>query len=95
MRRVYGGASLIVIAFVLGAVDQAHKLVDAINGQQILNDGSQLPVRTPASGFSHTVYDVFRVSAWALILFGALLIVVGLMRYRAQLRGIGVPADRR
>ena len=83
MRQVFGGASLIVVAFALGALDQRNKPVDAIYRY---NEGGKDWESIPASGLSHTAYDVLRVGAWALIVFGVLLIIVGLMQYRAQLR---------
>jgi uncharacterized membrane protein HdeD (DUF308 family) len=37
-----------------------------------------------ASGLSPTTYDLLRIGSWALVIFGALLIIVGLMRYWAE-----------
>jgi len=37
-----------------------------------------------APGLSSTAYDLLRVGSWALVIFGALLIVIGLMRYWAE-----------
>ena len=36
------------------------------------------------SGLSNTAYDLLRIGAWALVIFGALLIAVGLIAYRAK-----------
>jgi phosphoglucomutase len=36
-----------------------------------------------ASGLSGTAYDAIRIGAWALIVFGMLLVVTGLIRYWA------------
>jgi hypothetical protein len=37
----------------------------------------------PASGLSPTAYDLLHIGAWALVIFGALLIIVGLIGYWA------------
>ena len=42
----------------------------------------------PASGLSQTAYDLLRVGAWALVIVGGLLVIVGLIRV-AQARGPG------
>ena len=34
-----------------------------------------------ASGLSSTAYDLLRIGAWALVIFGALLVVMGLIAY--------------
>jgi len=33
------------------------------------------------TGLSRTAYDLLRIGAWALVIFGALLVVVGLIGY--------------
>ena len=33
-----------------------------------------------ATGLSHTAYDLLRIGAWALVIFGAVLVVTGLIR---------------
>jgi hypothetical protein len=68
--KVFGGGCLIVAGFVAGAVAQRHKPIDA----------SRYHI---ASGLSHTGYDALVVGAWALIVFGFLLAVIGLIRYWA------------
>jgi hypothetical protein len=37
-----------------------------------------------ASGLSPTTYDLLRIGSWALVIFGALLMLIGLMRYWAE-----------
>jgi hypothetical protein len=42
-------------------------------------------VREEVSHLSHSAYDLLRIGAWALVIIGALLVVMGLTRYwRAQ-----------
>jgi hypothetical protein len=36
---------------------------------------------TPASGLSPTAYDLLRIGAWALVILGALTVILGLIRY--------------
>jgi hypothetical protein len=68
--KVFGGGCLIVAGFVLGAVARRHKPIGATRYHL-------------ASGLSHTGYDALVVCAWALIIFGFLLAIVGLIGYWA------------
>jgi hypothetical protein len=36
---------------------------------------------TPASGLSPDTYNILRIGAWALVIFGGVLLVVGLVGY--------------
>lgn len=40
----------------------------------------------PASGLSPTAYDLLRISGWALLILGAVTVVLGLVRYWAHVR---------
>jgi uncharacterized membrane protein HdeD (DUF308 family) len=40
-----------------------------------------LVLRRPVSGWSQTAYDLVRIGGWALILLGAVTVVVGLVSY--------------
>ena len=43
------------------------------------------PLAVPEpSRLSTSAYDLLRIGSWALVIFGALLIVIGLMRYWAE-----------
>jgi len=44
---------------------------------------------TTTSGLSHTAYDLLRIGAWAPVIFGALPVVTGLIRYWADARASG------
>jgi hypothetical protein len=35
----------------------------------------------PHTGFSQTVYDLLRITTWALVVGGAILVIVGLINY--------------
>lgn len=37
-----------------------------------------------ASGLSQTAYDLLRIGGWALVIFGVVLVVLGLIAYRAE-----------
>ena len=39
---------------------------------------------SPASGWSPTAYDLVRIGAWALVIFGAVTVVVGLIQYEVR-----------
>ena len=79
-RQVFRGATLIIAGIALGYVAQRNKPV-----------GGYQPGAQVEHGFSHTVYDLLRVGIWALWIFGILLIVMGLIQYRAQTRRLDPP----
>ena len=83
MWRIYGGA-VIVIAGVAGLVEAAshppearHPPVD-FGGKNVLGI---LTLTSHGSGWSQTANDLVRIGAWALVVLGALTVIVGLIRY--------------
>ncbi len=70
MGMVVGGWLLIVAGFVAGAVARRHHPMDATHHHL-------------ASGLSHTGYDVLVIGAWAMIILGLLMAIMGLVRYWA------------
>ena len=84
MRRVFGGAALVIAGVAAFIEAHSHMPVPAMPCEA--NVFRCTPV--PASGLSQTGYDLLRIGAWALVIVGALLIVVGLIGYwGAQGRG--------
>ena len=79
MWRVFGGAALVVAGIAAFIEAHTHKPVGGILEQYVR--GGPTEVIRPASGLSPTAYDLLRIGAWALVIFGALLIVVGLIAY--------------
>lgn len=90
MRRVFGGAALVIAGVAAFIEAHAHHPAKAVYVEQAreaagegLNDWGPHAGEVSAA-LSHTAYDLLRVGAWALVIVGALLIVVGLMdRWRA------------
>lgn len=85
MVRVFGGAALVVAGIAAFIVAHTHRPMEAvaipgglITKQEFAREGV---VARPASGLSQTAYDLLRIGGWALLIFGALLIVVGLIGY--------------
>ncbi len=86
MWRVYGGAVAIIIG--IAAFIEAHSHAPAViyacrhpseeEGTCGLGAGSRYEVHL---GLSHTVYDLLRIGAWALVILGALTVVLGLVGY--------------
>jgi hypothetical protein len=74
-RQVFRGAFLIVVGIALGFVAERNKPAD---GFRAVTEG--------AHGLSHTVYDLLRVGIWAMWIFGVLLIIMGLIQFRAHTR---------
>jgi hypothetical protein len=72
MRRVYGGA-ILIIAGIAGFIEaSAHP-----PGPH--EPGLRLPP-TPGE-LSPTAYDLVRIGAWALVILGGLTVILGLIRY--------------
>jgi uncharacterized membrane protein HdeD (DUF308 family) len=74
MRQIFAGALLVVAGIAAFIEAHSHRPKPASWGE-----GTE--------GLSHTAYDLLRIGAWALVIFGALLVVTGLIRYWARRRG--------
>jgi hypothetical protein len=92
MRRVFGGAALVIAGIAAFIEAHAHRPVAAFNPTPVVTRqlervevGSGLA--RPASGLSQTPYDLLRIGAWALVIVGALLVIVGLIGYWGAQRG--------
>lgn len=73
MWRVYGGAILII-----GGV---AAFIDAHRHIPVSARRPEVGVITPASGLSHTAYDLLRIGGWALVILGGVTVALGLIRY--------------
>jgi hypothetical protein len=76
MLRVYGGAIPIVVG--IAAFIEAHRHMPVPARRP------EIGLITPASGLSPTAYDILRIGGWALIIFGILTVVLGLIRYEVK-----------
>jgi hypothetical protein len=72
VRRIFGGAALIVAGIAAFIEAHAHPPVTGL---------IELPERGAPSHLSHTAYDLLRIAGWALVICGVLLVVVGLIAY--------------
>jgi uncharacterized membrane protein HdeD (DUF308 family) len=77
MWQIFGGAALIVAG--IAAFIEAHTHRPQPPHGIVIPEGARLP-REP-SELSHTAYDLLRIGGWALLIFGVLLVVVGLIAY--------------
>jgi uncharacterized membrane protein HdeD (DUF308 family) len=99
MWRVFGGAALVIAGIAAFIEAHTHRPVAAFNPTPVVTRelervevGSGLA--RPASGLSQTAYGLLRIGAWALVIVGALLIVVGLIGYwRAPTHSAGTAED--
>jgi hypothetical protein len=88
MRQVLGGAVLVIAgiaAFIEASSHkpEAHALPRFSRGQVL----GYLTLTGPSRGLSQTAYDLLRIGAWALVIVGGLLVVMGLIRYWTAQRG--------
>jgi hypothetical protein len=84
MPRISIGAALIVAgvaAFIEAHSHQPeahHALPPGFNGPNVLGT---LTLTSPDTGWSQTAYDLVMIGAGALVIFGAVLLIVGLIGY--------------
>jgi hypothetical protein len=77
--RVFGGAALVVAG--IAAFIEAHSNLPEAAEHPPPNVFCQSACGHGARGLSPTAYDLLRIGAWALVIIGALLVVVGLIGY--------------
>ena len=83
MGRVFGGAAL-VIAGIVAFIEAPSNRPAVTPPPYVYKDVQgihEVDVAVPISGSSQTAYDLLRIGAWALVIIGVLLIVVGLIGY--------------
>jgi hypothetical protein len=68
MVRIFGGAALVIAGIAGFIVSSSNKPV------------LYRPCE-PDCGWSHSAFDIVRIGAWALVIVGALLVLVGLIAY--------------
>jgi uncharacterized membrane protein HdeD (DUF308 family) len=83
MWRVYGGAVAVLagIAALIEAYSHSPEppLVPTnFKGPNVLG---VLELRSSTSGWSQTAYDLARIGGWALIVLGAVTLIMGLIRH--------------
>jgi hypothetical protein len=86
MWRIYGGAIIVIAG--IAAFIEAHSHPPELESRCrtggkacLLEDFINVHI-----GLSQTAYDLLRIGAWALMVLGAVTVIVGLIRYRAGMR---------
>jgi hypothetical protein len=80
---VFGGAALVVAGIAAFIEASSHRPVTCEPGIRYIPP-------CHASRLSQTPYDLLRIGAWALVIFGGLLVITGVIRYwAAQTRAHG------
>jgi uncharacterized membrane protein HdeD (DUF308 family) len=74
--RVYGGALIVIVGIAAFIEACSHRPVAAVTFGFWDSRYDK-----PPSGLSQTVYDLLRIGAWALVILGALTVILGLIRY--------------
>jgi uncharacterized membrane protein YphA (DoxX/SURF4 family) len=80
MWRIFFGAALVVAG--IAAFIEAH----SHRPTHTCSEGREECFHLVSSGLSQTPYDLLRIGAWALLILGGLLVIVGLIRYWAVQR---------
>jgi hypothetical protein len=94
MWRVYGGAVAVVAgiaAFIEAHSHQPGTVTKVRPGEALREalENARFSGHAPEAahvGLSNTAYDLLRIGAWAFVILGALTVVLGLIRYRADAR---------
>jgi hypothetical protein len=83
MRQIFGGAILIIAGIAAFIEAHSHKPAVPPPPRIYTNAGGtdEITVAVPKSGLSQTAYDLLRIGAWALVILGAVTLIVGLVRY--------------
>lgn len=89
MWRIFIGAALIVAGIAAFIEAHSHR-----PGSESFCPGHEVECRLGTSitvhvGLSQTAYDLLRIGAWALLIVGGLLVIVGLIGYWARVRRPG------
>jgi hypothetical protein len=92
MWRIFGGALLIVagIAAFIEASSHAPELQSRCRTGGASAEEVGCPIENYVRvhvGLSQTAYDLLRIGGWALVIFGTLLLVVGLIAYARRRDG--------
>jgi hypothetical protein len=82
--KVLGGAVLVIAGVAAFIEADAHKpevLLGTAQQARRAARAERLGLPVPETGLSHTAYDLLRIGAWAFVIIGGLLVVMGLIRY--------------
>lgn len=83
MWRVYGGAVAVIAGIAAFIEAHSHRPMPAVGVPGGILQKSELAEQgvhaEAASGLSATAYDALRIGGWALLILGALTVVLGLI----------------
>jgi hypothetical protein len=82
MREIFGGALLVVAGIAAFIEAHSHHPWE----YEGWGPGGKAPYGLHHVGLSQSSYDLVHIAAWALVIFGGLLIVVGLIRFWSATR---------
>jgi hypothetical protein len=83
MWKVFAGAALLVAGIAAFIEAHSHRPGSGLTAHEELSKerAESLGHHFHLPGLSQTAYDLLRIGAWALVIVGALLVVVGLIGY--------------
>jgi hypothetical protein len=86
MRQIFGGAVLVIAG--VAAFIEAHSHPPELESRCRTGGKACLleDFMNVHTGLSQTAYDLLRIGAWALVILGAVTLIVGLIRYWTRMR---------
>jgi hypothetical protein len=84
MWRIYGGATTVVAGIAAFIEAHDHRPITRYlcpNGSEECKDAKLFAHH---HGLTQTAYDLLRIGAWALVILGAVTVVVGLIEYEVR-----------
>ncbi len=88
MWRVYTGAFM-VIAGIAAFIEAGSHAPGVECIREVTEPGDHTCLQSQTTGLSHTAYDLLRIGGSALLILGALTVILGLIRYSTQARTSG------
>ena len=81
MRRVFGGGVLVIAGIAAFIEAHSHRPITQYACPNGSEECKAAKLFAHHHGLSQTAYDLLRIGAWALVIVGVLLIVIGLLGY--------------
>jgi hypothetical protein len=95
MWRFYAGAIMVIVGIAGFIAAHSHHPEASTRGLHLSTHEAilgRILLTSPASGWSQTAYDLVLIAAWALVILGALAVIVGLIGLWGDTRSRSEPS---